>query len=224
MDAETHSIARTVSGVDKESVQNSIQSFLLLMKSQSPEMHSHLGRVFLLCEEWVRWLEQEKITHDSRIFGVGLNQQDTLLAALLHDIGKVGVLPEILNKPEPLSSTERTHMELHSEIGYEMVRSVEGLFNVAQILRHHHERWDGRGYPQGLKETQIPVESRIIALVDAFDAMTSNRSYRKAMDASRAIKEISDNAGSQFCPLLAPLFVEFARFKYTIQECPGLTI
>lgn len=204
-------------------LQEVIQNYLLLVKNKDAETHAHLGRVFLLAEEWMKWLEDENLL-EPEILGVLVNTQDFLIATLLHDVGKVGVLSEVLHKETPLTPAERIHLELHSEIGYEMIRGVSELRNVATILRHHHERWDGQGYPLQLSETHIPLESRMIALVDAFDAMTSERVYQESKTPEHALLELRNNAGSQFCPKLTPLFVEFARIKYTIGECPGLTI
>jgi len=121
-------------------------------------------------------------------------------AALLHDIGKVGVPDEILHKPGPLSEREWEIMRQHPVIGERIMRAIPGLGDIARIVRHEHERWDGSGYPDGLAGTEIPVGSRIILACDAYHAMTSDRPYRDAMEHAKAMAELTDNAGTQFDP------------------------
>jgi diguanylate cyclase (GGDEF)-like protein len=121
-------------------------------------------------------------------------------AALLHDIGKVGVPDEILHKNGPLDEREWEIMRQHPAIGERILRAIPGMGAVARIVRHEHERWDGNGYPDGLAGTEIPVGSRIIFACDAYHAMTSDRPYRKAMDHADAMAELSSNAGTQFDP------------------------
>ncbi len=122
------------------------------------------------------------------------------LAAPLHDVGKIRVPDSILGKPAPLTTRERAVINHHPEWGAELLACVPGLEVVAGIVRFHHERWDGTGYPNGLRGERIPLASRIIAACDAYHAMTSNRPYRRAMSAEQAICELQANAGSQFDP------------------------
>lgn len=129
------------------------------------------------------------------------------ILSIMHDIGKL-VIPEyILGKPGPLNKEEWIEMKKHSEIGYRIAKKIPELSHVAEEILSHHERWDGTGYPQGLEKEEIPLESRILAVVDAFDAMTSDRVYRKAMTTDLAIKELLDNAGTQFDPHIVEVFV-----------------
>jgi HD-GYP domain-containing protein (c-di-GMP phosphodiesterase class II) len=133
-----------------------------------------------------------------------LSQLD--LFAMLHDIGKVAVDDKILSKPGPLTSKERSVMETHPEIGYRIVKSSAELAPVAEYILYHHERWDGKGYPHGLSGDKIPLLSRVLAVVDAFDAMTHDRVYRKAMPVKGALAEIQKNSGTQFDPEVVKAF------------------
>lgn len=129
------------------------------------------------------------------------------VASILHDIGKIGVRSTILCKPAALDEHEFSEMRSHPAIGGRIVRALYG-FNVEAIVRHHHERFDGRGYPNGLKGEAIPLESRMILIADTFDAMTSDRPYRQAMTTERALEELSRHAGSQFDPNLVAIAIE----------------
>ncbi len=129
------------------------------------------------------------------------------VAGLMHDIGKIGISDRILNKIEPLTTDEWEEIKRHSEIGYRILSSANEFSEIAEFILSHHERWDGTGYPKGLKGTEIPYQSRVIAIADSFDAMTSDRTYRKALSYPDAIQEIKRNAGSQFDPEIVDLFI-----------------
>lgn len=129
-------------------------------------------------------------------------------AALLHDIGKVGINDSILKKPLSLSFEEYEIIKTHVVIGVEILEGVDFLKDITQIIKQHHERYDGKGYPCGLKENEICVEAAILALADVYDAMTSDRTYRQAMSKEEATQEIKVNAGTQFNPELAKCFIE----------------
>ena len=122
------------------------------------------------------------------------------LAALLHDLGKVAVPGDILSKPGPLDPRERSIVERHPVAGAELLRRISGLEPVATIVRYHHERWDGRGYPSGLSGERIPIASRIVSVCDAFEAMMSDRPYRPALDRKTTKAELEQGAGRQFDP------------------------
>jgi putative nucleotidyltransferase with HDIG domain len=126
--------------------------------------------------------------------------------AFLHDIGKIGIPDRILRKPGPLTSGERAIMEKHVQIGYEIVRHIPSLAASAEIVLTHHERFDGRGYPQGLRGQEIPLGSRIFAVADTFDAMTSNRPYRSALPDLAARDEIVRESDNQFDPEVVRVF------------------
>ena len=126
--------------------------------------------------------------------------------ALLHDVGKIGVPESILTKPGPLNATEWQVMRTHPEIGARICEPLAAAGAFGPIVRHHHERWDGHGYPDGLKGEAIPLGARIVALVDAFDAMTHDRPYRRALPVDHALRELWSEAGTQFDRALVPLF------------------
>ena len=119
---------------------------------------------------------------------------------LLHDVGKVAIPDGILHKPEPLSEEERALMRRHPLIGAEILRGIPFLERASEIVRYHHERWDGTGYPDGLKGEEIPVAARIFAVADALDAITTDRPYRPAASLAEARRAITDGSGSQFDP------------------------
>lgn len=129
-------------------------------------------------------------------------------AALLHDVGKVAIPDEILRKPGPLDEGEREVMRRHPELGERVVASVPGLAHLAPVVRADHERWDGKGYPDGLSGEEIPLASRIVFACDAWDAMNSDRPYRRAMDTEGKIEELKRGVGTQFDPCVVSVLVE----------------
>jgi hypothetical protein len=126
------------------------------------------------------------------------DQQTAHLSGLVHDIGKIGLPPGLLEKPGPLTLEERRVMQTHSEIGERILANVDDYGHIAEIVRHHHERIDGNGYPSGLTGEEIPLISRIIAVADAYNAMTSDRPYREAMPSQVARMRLAQAVGSQF--------------------------
>jgi len=133
----------------------------------------------------------------------------TRLAGTLHDLGELGVPEEILRKPGPLTDSEREALERHSGIGSRMLESL-GVESVAAWVRHHHERWDGTGYPDGLAGEEIPLGARIVLVADAFDAMTSDSAHRSARSAEEALAELQRGAGTQFDPAVVAAFCKDA--------------
>lgn len=138
-----------------------------------------------------------------------------MFGAFLHDIGKVGVLENVLHKDGALDKDEWEHLQEHPVVGARIVEKMEFLTGVAEIVRHHHESWDGRGYPEGLKGEKIPLGARIITVADSFDAMTTDRSYRKAMSVDEAVRRLEAAAGTQFDPWIVKTFVSYIRSKGT---------
>ena len=130
------------------------------------------------------------------------------LLATLHDIGKIAISEQILNKPGKLNDAEWLEMKKHPEIGYRIALSTSNLAPIAEYILCHHERWDGTGYPQKLAGTNIPLLSRILTVVDSYDAMTQDRAYRKAMSHEEAMAEIQLNSGTQFDPQIAQIFCD----------------
>jgi len=133
------------------------------------------------------------------------------IAALLHDIGKVTVSEGILNKPGKLTRREFASIKDHPIVGATLVSQVRGFERLAKIVRHHHERFDGTGYPDGLAGEDIPPESRILSVLDVFDALTHQRSYRNAMSRGEAIAEIERGAGTQFDPVVVKAFLALMK-------------
>jgi diguanylate cyclase (GGDEF)-like protein/PAS domain S-box-containing protein/putative nucleotidyltransferase with HDIG domain len=129
------------------------------------------------------------------------------IAGLVHDIGKIGIDEKILNKNGKLDNNERVEIEKHAEAGWRILNSSNEFAELAQCVLHHHERWDGRGYPRKLKGENIPIEARVIAVADSYDAMTSERSYKTAMSHEDAIREILKCSGTQFDPAIVDVFV-----------------
>jgi len=130
------------------------------------------------------------------------------LLATLHDIGKIAISDELLNKKSKLTNREWEIIKRHPEIGCSICESSPQLTHIANTVLAHHENFDGTGYPQGLKGEEIPVESRIIALADAYDVMTHNQTYRISISKKDALKEIRKSAGSQFDPDIAKKFIK----------------
>ncbi|MEH7743642.1 HD-GYP domain-containing protein, partial [Neobacillus drentensis] len=133
-------------------------------------------------------------------------QKSFYYACLLHDIGKVHIPDQILMKPEKLTNEEFEIIKSHPSVGAEAVQNVEGIKESICVIRSHHERWDGKGYPDQLKGNEIPILARVASVADAFDAMTSSRSYRAAMPVEVAYQRIIEGNGSQFDPTLVEVF------------------
>lgn len=174
-----------------------VESIKQTMCARSQETEEHAERLAGLTRE---------VGLRIHLTQVELNELELL--ATLHDIGKIGVNDQILNKPGKLTPEEWTLMRKHTEIGYKIAMASPELISIADYILTHHERWDGGGYPQGLSGEAIPLISRILAVVDAYDAMTQDRAYRKAMSKEAAVIEIRNNSGKQFDPRVAEIFLK----------------
>jgi putative nucleotidyltransferase with HDIG domain len=149
----------------------------------------------------------------------GMELENVHIAAHLHDIGKMGVPENVLNKKGKLLPDEWAQIQMHPEIGYNILSKSEELAEIAEIVLYHHERWDGTGYPKGLRGEQIPLGSRIIGVADAIDAMTSIRPYREAMSWEACMKEVLANKGRQFDPVAAEAAEKlWEGWMYRLQE------
>ena len=138
--------------------------------------------------------------------GVGDENREAEFGFLLHDAGKVGVPERVLNKPGPLTAAEWRIMRTHPVIGYQLVADIPFLRTAAQVVRCHHETFDGTGYPEGLRGEEIPLAARTFSVVDAFDAMTADRPYRPALSVDAAVSELERMAGTQFDPEVVRVF------------------
>jgi diguanylate cyclase (GGDEF)-like protein len=174
-----------------------ITSLKTTLFERSDETEQHAERIQAICAK----LGQH--------FAFTTTELDELrLFALLHDIGKIGISDTILNKPGKLTTLEYNKMKQHPAIGYKMASSVLPLEGIAHLILTHHEWYDGNGYPKGITGDQIPFASRILAVADAYDAMTNDRVYRKAVSHEEAIAELKRMAGTQFDPSVVEAFVQ----------------
>jgi len=173
-----------------------IKSIINMLHIKSPRENAHSSRVSILCES----LGHAYDFSDDDI-------QELKIAGELHDIGKIAIDEVVLNKSEALTHTEYAQIQHHPETGFRLLGTSKEYFNIAEYVLAHHERWDGKGYPKGLKGDKIPFKARMIAIADSYDAMTSIRPYNKAMSTEEAVEEIKKCAGKQFDPEVAIVFV-----------------
>lgn len=172
-------------------------------------------------EAWVKMLElrdQETEGHSRRVTDMSIRLAKEMglearaiaelrLGALLHDIGKMGISDSVLLKPGPLDEVERSAMAQHPVLAYRVLSGIEALAGTAELAYCHHERWDGKGYPRGLRGEEIPLPARIFAVVDVWDALVSDRPYRRAITPERAVGIIAEGAGTQFDPIVVQRFL-----------------
>jgi putative nucleotidyltransferase with HDIG domain len=168
--------------------------------------HGHTARVTNLSVELAKRLMQKnkKGFNEKRL-------ESLQIAALLHDIGKIGIPESILNKQGALDEAERKRMQEHSMVGVTIIQPIKELEEAILGVKYHHERYDGSGYPEGLKGDNIPLIAAIISIADTFDAMITDRPYRRGLSKEQAISEIQNLKGRQFHPEIADLFVELYK-------------
>jgi HD-GYP domain-containing protein (c-di-GMP phosphodiesterase class II) len=151
--------------------------------------------------------------------------RDLEVAAILHDIGKIGTPDHILRKPGKLTDEEFAVIKKHPEYGWAVLRVVPGFERVSLFVLHHHEAFDGTGYPAGLRGDEIPIGSRIVSVMDSFDAMISSRPYRRGLPMDEAIRRLEAGIGTQFDPIVTPRFIAMARDgASTVFEATGASL
>jgi HD-GYP domain-containing protein (c-di-GMP phosphodiesterase class II) len=149
---------------------------------------------------------------------------DLEMGALLHDIGKIGIPDNILNKPGRLTPEEYEMVKRHPEFGWTVIRKLPGLEQTSLYVLHHHENFDGTGYPARLKASEIPIGSRIVSVIDAFDAMVSCRPYRNGLPLEEAIRRLNEASGTQFDPAVIKSFIPIAQSEMpSVLEAVGIT-
>jgi diguanylate cyclase (GGDEF)-like protein/putative nucleotidyltransferase with HDIG domain len=174
-----------------------IEALAIAIDAKDEVTHEHVRRV------------QVYATGLARLFGLSEPEIEALRAgALLHDIGKLAVPDYILNKPGQLTPAEFDKMKVHTIVGAEILERVGFPYPVVPVVRHHHERWDGRGYPDGLKGDEIPITARVLTVSDCFDAVREDRQYRKAMTRDQAIAMLKEGSGTVFDPTVVSVFLE----------------
>ena len=185
-----------------------------------------LGEAIEACDPFLRGHSQDVSRYVSGVAErLGMDdrrREELVFGSLLHDVGKIGITERILLKPAGLTTEERAVIELHPRIGYRLVQQVPALRPIAPAVLHHHERFDGTGYPSGLAGQDIPLEARVIAVADSFSAMTSDRPYRPRMSLEAACAELERCAGTQFDPEIVRLFVDEVRAHPLAQDGDGL--
>lgn len=183
--------------LEGKSIRNKIiENFRAVMEEKTGETRKHCERMAELSKKFGKTIGLR-----------GYEIENLKLLSLLHDIGKTGIPDSILLKPGKLDEREMSVMKKHSEIGFRIASTLHELLPIADGILSHHERWDGNGYPHGLKAERIPLLSRIVSILDTYDAMTSDRPYRKALSVQEAIDEIKRCAGTQFDPYLVDAFI-----------------
>lgn len=174
-----------------------LATFSAALEARDPYLRGHSARVTSIAEGLARKL------------GWRSERLDALrLGGSLHDVGKLAVEASVLRKPGPLTEEELAQIRTHPVAGARLIERVDDFRSALPYVLHHHERWDGAGYPHGLGGEEIPIEARLLGVADAFDAMTSERSYRPTLSVDQALAELQRCAGSQFDPGLAATFVE----------------
>ncbi len=224
---EKHGADQEISNVDIKVMDGAAQCLMILLENaalyddQQSMFIGTLGALTASIDAKDRYTcgHSERVAHlSSRLAdaaGLGEHAAERLLVAgLVHDVGKIGVPESVLCKPGRLTEDEFEIIKTHPEIGHRILRDIPQLADVLPAVLHHHERWDGRGYPHGLRAGDIPLFARVISLADSFDAMSSTRTYRAAMPRESVLAEIARCAGAQFDPKLTQRFVALDFSEY----------
>jgi response regulator RpfG family c-di-GMP phosphodiesterase len=177
-----------------------VRTLATVVEMKDPTTRTHLDRTYQYALRLTRRIDP------------GLAEDATIgYGYILHDIGKIGIPESILQKPGPLTAEEWSVMQTHPLLGVQMVSPIGFLGDAVKIIREHHERWDGRGYPQQLRGTEIHLAARIFSVVDTFDAITSERPYQEALPVAHALEEIEEHSGSQFDPDVVTSFIDMCE-------------
>jgi len=192
-----------------------LATFSAALEARDPYLRGHSARVTSIAEALAR-----------RLGWRGERLDALRLGGSLHDVGKIAVNASVLCKPGPLTDEELEQIRTHPVAGVRLIEGVEDFRPALPYVLHHHERWDGDGYPHRFAGEEIPIEARLLGVADAFDAMTSLRSYRPALSVEQALAELQRCAGSQFDPELAETFVDGWRSRdIAVAESPvGIAI
>lgn len=211
-------IALTIERVrEKRALKDDARRYHLLKREQELQLETTLSLARAAEER-----DRCNIGHGKRVAGYAVRLGKKLcyseeklnqlkLIGLLHDVGKIGIDDSVLNKPGKLTDTERIQMNRHSEIAEYILKPISVLKDLSPAVRWHHERYDGKGYPDGIAGEDIPLDARIICLVDVFDAITSVRPYRDPMPLKKALSIIASDSGKMFDPMLTDLFIEMMQ-------------
>jgi len=179
---------------------SSIKTIVEAIDAKDPYTRGHSAHVVSFSLAMAEALKMNKV-----------DLKDLELSAILHDVGKIGIPDKILSKPGRLTKKEYILIKTHPRLGAEIIQPIAKLKRIIPNILHHHERYDGRGYPSGLKKDNIPFGARIICIADAFDAMTTDRPYRKRLTIEYAYQELEANRGTQFDPNLVPIFINIHK-------------
>jgi putative two-component system response regulator len=230
-------ISRGISGsLQRSAIRRQIQAFQINLEQMLAERTSHVQRLFLsIVQSLIVALEQKDAYtngHSQRVAWLSVNIAQAAgmtrreidivhVAGVFHDLGKIGIHENILSKTHPLTKKEYAQIKTHCDIGVRILEPLQEFREILPLVRHHHEHFNGRGYPLNLHGEEIPFGARILSIADAFDAMISGRSYRSRLTIAEAISRLRDAAGSQFDPSLVCLFIPFAEsdmFRETIHS------
>lgn len=187
----------------RENYLNTVEALVQALEAKDTYTSGHSERVGKLV---VAMAEEIKMSEDKI--------QSLKYAAVLHDVGKIGVSEIILNKEGKLQDSEWESIRSHPVIGQTIIKGIKFFYDIGNVVRHHHERYDGKGYPDGIEGKEIPLEARIIAVADTYDAITSDRSYRKGSTHDEALKELRRVAGTQLDPELVDIFCKVVTYEF----------
>jgi HD-GYP domain-containing protein (c-di-GMP phosphodiesterase class II) len=177
-----------------------VYAIVKMLQNRFPAMLPHVHRVSAVCMDLGKTMGFTP--HDVSVIGA---------LGVLHDVGKLSISDAVFFKQGPLTALEWEDIKRHPAIGYELIKPIAGISELAELILAHHERWDGQGYPQGLKEEEIPLFSRILTLADSLDAMINDRFYRKALSPPHTVTEIKRCSGNQFDPMVVEAFFDIIR-------------